>query len=72
MSLGMTVRFCLLIQEPPLLEWLGAFVKGKRLEKLRLYYPEGNNAVIIPKVDRFAAQGLLEDFLNRMKPGLLR
>jgi hypothetical protein len=29
--------------------------QGKRLEKYRLYYPEGNLALIIPKVDRFAA-----------------
>ncbi len=58
--------------KPDMLEWLSSFVKGKKLEKYRLYYPEGNFAVIIPKVDRFSKPGLLEDFINRMKPGILR
>jgi hypothetical protein len=57
--------------KPNMLEWLSSFVKGKRLEKFRLYYPEANHAVIIPKVDRFSKLGLLEDFINRMKPALL-
>jgi hypothetical protein len=64
----------LLLVDPKanMLEWLSSFVKGKRLEKLRLYYPEANHAVIIPKVDRFSEPGLLEDFINRMKPALLK
>ena len=58
--------------KPNMLEWLSSFVQGKRLEKLRLYYPEANHVVIIPNVDRFSKPGLLEDFINRMKPGLLK
>jgi hypothetical protein len=58
--------------KPSMLEWLRSFVKGKRLEKLRLYYPEGNLAVIIPKVDRFSVPGQLDEFINKLKPGLLR
>jgi len=57
--------------KPNMLEWLSSFYKGKIHEKYRLYYPEGNHAVIIPKVDRFSVPGSLADFINRMKPGLL-
>ncbi|MFY9790689.1 MAG: hypothetical protein WAJ99_05870 [Candidatus Sulfotelmatobacter sp.] len=58
--------------KPNMLEWLSSFYKGKIHEKYRLYYPEANHVVIIPKVDRFYEPGLLDDFINRMKPGLLR
>jgi hypothetical protein len=58
--------------KPSMLEWLNSYVKGKRLEKLRLFYPEGNNSVIIPKIDRFSEPGSIGEFINRMKPGLLR
>jgi hypothetical protein len=58
--------------KPSMLEWLRSFVKGKRIERLRSYSPEGNLAVIIPKVDRFSAPGQLDELINKLKPGLLR
>ena len=39
--------------KPNMLEWLSSFYKGKMHEKYRLYYPEANHVVIIPKVERF-------------------
>jgi hypothetical protein len=57
---------------PEMIEWVKSFAARRGLIKYRLYYPEGNRVVIIPKVDRFGSQNLLEDFINRLKPGLLR
>ena len=57
---------------PNLLEWLDAFVKSKGREKYRFYAPEENTVLIIPKIDSFAEPGSLNDFLNEIKPKLLR
>lgn len=64
----------LLLVDPKvsMLEWLSSFYKGKIHEKYRLYYAEGNLSVLIPKVDRFSKPGSLGDFINRVKPVLLR
>jgi hypothetical protein len=48
------------------------FSKAKGLREYRLYYPEGNLVVIVPKVDNFSVvPGSFERFLDRMKPELL-
>ena len=68
-------QFSLLLVDPKpkMLEWLGAFQKRTGRERYRLYYPGGNLAVIVPKVDNFSVvPGSLERFLDRMKPKLLQ
>jgi hypothetical protein len=66
-------EFSLLLVDPKpkMLEWLNAFQKRKGLERYRLYYPEGNLVVAVPKVDHFSVPGSLAQFLDRMKPELL-
>jgi hypothetical protein len=57
--------------KPALLVWLGDYAKRKGLEKYRLYSPEENLALLIPKIDRFTEPGSFARFLNVMKPRLL-
>ena len=48
---GMIFPCWLVDPKPNLLEWLDSFVKRKGLGKYRLYYPEANTVVVIPKTD---------------------
>jgi hypothetical protein len=57
--------------KPTLLTWLSDYSKRKGLEKYRLYSPEENLALMIPKIDRFTAPGSFDRFLAAMKPRLL-
>ena len=58
--------------KPSLLDWLSVFMERKGLGKYRLYYPEGNLVLIVPKVDSFREPGDFQRFLDEMKPNLLR
>lgn len=66
--------FSLLLVSPkqPLLEWLRTFMVAKQLEAYRLYIPEENTVLVIPNRDRFAEPNSFDEFLNYMKPKLLR
>lgn len=55
-----------------MVEWLETFKKQKGWERYRLYYPEGNLVVIVPNIDRFSMPGQFEQFVERMKPRLLK
>ena len=57
--------------KPEMVEWVRTFIKKRGLERYRLYYPEGNLAVIVPLVDLFSIPGQFEQFVDRMKPRLL-
>jgi hypothetical protein len=53
------------------LEWVNAFVLRNGLEGYRFEIPEENTVVVIPSLSRFSKPGLLQQFLDRMKPDLL-
>ena len=65
--------FSLVLVSPKetILEWLGAFWKRKGLEYYRNYIPEENTILVIPSIGRFSKYGVLESFLDEMKPKLL-
>jgi len=66
-------EFSLLLVDPKpqMVEWVSTFSRQKGWEIYKLYYPEGNLVVVIPKIDRFSAPGEFEHFIERMKPRLL-
>jgi hypothetical protein len=77
-SLATTIDFAthdfsllLVDPKPKMVEWVENFKKEKGWEQDRLYYPEGNLAVIVPKIDRFSMPGQFQQFVERMKPRLL-
>jgi hypothetical protein len=66
--------FSLILVEPrPIfLEWLGEFAKREGWEGYRLFVPEDDTVLVIPSIDRFSEPGSLEEFVNALKPNLLR
>ena len=67
-------QFSLLLVDPKpkMLEWVNALQRRTGRERYRLYYPGGNLAMIVPKVENFSVvPGSFERFLDRMKPRLL-
>lgn len=66
-------RFSLLFVTPKeqFLGWVQEYMKRKGLEKYRLYVPEENTVMVIPKIDYFSEPTSFEKFLADIKPKLL-
>lgn len=58
--------------KPRFLEWLEKFATFRQIEMWRLYSPNEDFVVLIPKTDYFSGAEELDKFVNDFKPDLLQ